>query len=179
VLRHRHYRDDYLYDRARRRRGGVVLPAGRIRRVLIICHGNICRSPFAGLLLASRRRDLEVRSAGLAAGAGKPAEPGALRAAPRFGIDLAEHGARPLEREDVAWADLILGMQGRHAREVVRRWPDALSKTFLLGDFLPAPPYAIEDPWGEADTVFVAVFDQIAGATDALCERLPVDAGTQ
>jgi protein-tyrosine phosphatase len=173
LLRHRHLREDWSYERARARGVRPALPPGPIRRVVVICHGNICRSPFAGLLLAREREDLEVRSAGLAARAGKPAEPGARRAVRRYDLDLEEHGARPFEREDVDWADLILGMQGRHAREVARRWPDAAGKTLLLGDFLSSPPYAIADPWGEPDAVFDATFDQIARSVSALCEALP------
>jgi protein-tyrosine phosphatase len=174
VLRHRVLREDFMYEWARRRRGHVDLPPGEIRRIVVICHGNICRSPFAGQLLARKREDLEVRGAGLAAREGKPAEPGAREAARRFGLDLEEHAAHRLDAGDVSWGDLILGMQGRHAREFARRWPEAAPKFLLLGDFLPAPPFAIEDPWGKSDTVFDATFHRIALAVDSLSERLPL-----
>ena len=165
-------REDAWYEWQRRRAGCVELPEGPIQRVVVICHGNICRSPFAAELLVRRVPGLEVRSAGLEATEGKPAEPGARRTARGRGIDLEAHKAHRLGDPDVEWAELILGMQGRHRATVARRWPCAAARTRLLGDFLPAGPYAIEDPWGESDAVFEATFDQIEHAVDALRTRL-------
>jgi protein-tyrosine phosphatase len=164
----------YLWHEWRRRRGGPVdLPPGEVRRILVICHGNICRSPFAERWLARARPDLEVRSAGLAAREGKPAEPGARRIATRFGLDLATHAAHRMEAADVDWADLILGMQGHHKTAVARRWPDSGARNQLLGDFLAAPPHAIEDPWGLPDDVFQQTFEKIVAALVELERRLP------
>jgi protein-tyrosine-phosphatase len=162
-----------LHHEFRRRRGSEpLLPAGPIRRVVVICHGNICRSPFAGVDLAIRNADIEVRSAGLAAGTGNPAEPGASRTAREFGVELAGHVSQPLTDRDVEWADLILAMQGRHPAAICRCWPQATHKVRLLGDFLPRRPYAIEDPWGEEDAVFQSVFLRIVQANERVSELL-------
>ena len=101
VLRYRVVREDLWHEWRRRRAGSIALPGGPIRRVMVICHGNICRSPYAAELLARRSGGLEVRSAGLEASEGKPAEPGARRIAKRRGIDLDAHGAHRLEDPDV------------------------------------------------------------------------------
>ncbi|MBW2233343.1 MAG: low molecular weight protein arginine phosphatase, partial [Deltaproteobacteria bacterium] len=114
--------------------------------MLVICHGNVCRSPFAGVDLATRNAGLEVRSAGIAVRTGNPAAPGASRTARKFGVELDNHVSQPLTDEGVEWADLILAMQGRHPAAIQRRWPQAAHKVRLLGDFLESSPHAIEDP---------------------------------
>jgi len=164
-------RADALHEVRRRRRGEPALPA-RVERIVVICHGNICRSPFAAALLAARRPELAVRSAGLEAVDGRPAEEAARRVARAFGLELAAHRARRLSAEDAAWADLVVGMEGHHAARVHRAFPGAAAKTVLLGDFLPAPPFRIADPWGCEDAVFEATFERIRAAVERLAARL-------
>jgi len=165
-------RSDALHEWRRRSRGEPELEAAAIRRVLVVCHGNICRSPFAGRLLAVRTPGLDVRSAGLEAVEGRPAEEAACRAALAFGVDLADHIAHRMTAEDAAWADLILGMEGHHVAGVQRAWPVGKRKTYSLGDFLPQPPYRIDDPWGREDAFFETTFERIDRAIDRLAARL-------
>jgi protein-tyrosine phosphatase len=165
-------RSDALHEWRRRSRGEPVLEGADIRRVLVICHGNICRSPFAGRLLALRTPHLEVRSAGLEAVQGRPAEDAARRAALAFGVELADHRAHRMAADDAAWADLILGMEGHHVAGVHRAWPIGKGKTFLLGDFLAQPPFRIDDPWGREDEFFRTTFERIGDAVERLAERL-------
>ena len=159
----------------RRARTGVPVVAPEARRVIVICYGNICRSPFAGELLATRRPDLEVRSAGLEARNGKPAEAAAQRVAQRYGVDLATHGAHRLREEDVAWADVILAMEGYQCDEVRSRYPGYDTQVVLLGDFFEAGPFLIDDPYGQEDDAFTTAFDRIVAAT----ERFAAAAGAR
>jgi len=161
-------RQNLAYDLRRWMRGRPSLPPGPVRRVLVICHGNICRSPFAAARLAAKAPALDVRGAGLAAGEGNPAEPGARRVARQLGVDLDAHRSRPIDAAAIAWADLIIGMEGRHVRAVAARSPEAAAKTFILGEFLDRPPYLIPDPWGRPDPIFLETFQRIEEATDAL-----------
>jgi protein-tyrosine phosphatase len=174
MLLHQDLRQDAFYEWRRRLRGEPALPAGPIRTVLLICQGNICRSPFAERRLARYSPDLEVKSAGLDTRAGSPAAPGAVRTALRFGVDLGDHAAHSLDREPelLRWADLIVGMQGRHSTQLSRNWGISPEKVRLLGDFLSSPPHAIPDPWGESDAVFAAAFDRIEGAVQRLAAVL-------
>ena len=96
-------RQDLIHEWSRRRGGEPPLPSPPIERVVVICHGNICRSPFAGVDLERRIPHIAVRSAGLAAGPGNPAEPGAIRVGQEFGLDLGEHRSSPLSDADVEW----------------------------------------------------------------------------
>jgi protein-tyrosine phosphatase len=158
-----------LTHELRRRAGGVpTLGNMQIQSILVVCHGNICRSPFAERLLRARVPSIEAASAGLQATSGTPADTNAARAASAFGVDLATHSATLLTNDLIAGADLVLGMEGRHRREIVRSWPGARAKTFLLGDFLMSAPHRIEDPWGCDDETFLRVFQQIEQAVVGL-----------
>jgi len=81
-------------------------------KVLFVCAGNLCRSPFAeGLarrLAAERGLDLEFDSAGEIAYEGSPCTPDALAAARLHGVDLSAHRARRLTPERRAAADEVV-----------------------------------------------------------------------
>lgn len=165
-------RHDARYEWARRLRGEPPLPDGRMQRVLVLCHGNICRSPFAAVLLAARLPQLEVRSGGLQAANGDPADATAARCAQRRGISLAAHRSARVNAESLGWADLVLVMQGSHVAEIERAWPQFGPRVRLLGDFLADPPYLLPDPWGKEEAVFERVFTRLADAVERLAVRI-------
>src|SRR5262245_59540127 len=162
-------RHDARHEVRRRFRGEPRLPTGRLDRLLVLCHGNICRSPFAAALLAARVPTLEVRSAGLHADEGNPADPTAVKCAERMGVSLTAHRSARVDMQMLAWADLILVMQGAHASAIA---PPFRSRVRLLGDFLPSSPYLLPDPWGEAEPVFDQVFARVRTAVERLAVRL-------
>ncbi len=170
AFRPRH-RENQLHE-WRRSRSGIPRLDGRTVHIVVLCYGNICRSPFAGRLLAQRVPGSTVRSAGLEAREGKAVHPLSLRTAASFELDLSDHTAHRLGADDVAWADLLLGMEGWHRAEVLRRWPEASGKVHLLGDFLSSGPFGIEDPFGEQEVVFQRVFARLAEGVEALAQRL-------
>ena len=165
-------RHDARHEWTRRLRGEPPLPAGPIRRALVLCHGNICRSPFAAALLASRLPSLEVRSAGLRAAVGDPADATAARCAQRRGISLAAHRSARVDDASLAWADLVLVMQGTHVAELTSQWPHHRDRVRLLGDFLERPPHGLPDPWGHEERVFEEVFTRLAEAVERLAVRI-------
>ncbi|MGW2699735.1 arsenate reductase/protein-tyrosine-phosphatase family protein [Streptomyces sp. NPDC001340] len=83
-----------------------------MRKVLTVCLGNHCRSPFAALALARRgAAELEVRSAGLIGKwEGEPANEAMVEAARRLGLDLTAHRAQQITLEVLNWADIVLAM---------------------------------------------------------------------
>jgi protein-tyrosine phosphatase len=166
-------RQDALWEWRRRRRGMPALPSGSIRNVLVLCYGNLCRSPFAGVLLAANRCDLSIRSAGLNAKEGNPADGSALRVSRQFDVDLGDHRTHRVSSEDLAWSHLVLVMEGHQVAGVRRLGAEHTQKTYLLGDFLPTPPHRIEDPWGRGDEVFEATFAKIVHALAQLSRLLP------
>lgn len=171
-LRSRESRLGLLHDWRRRIAGEPALPPPPIARVLVLCHGNICRSPFAAAYLAGRIPRLDVRSSGLAAGDAAPADSTAIRVAARLGHDLSQHRSRPLASADLTQPDLVLVMEAAQAAAFRARAPALGDRVYLLGDFLTTPPFGIADPWGCPEAVFDRTFAQIAAALDRLIERL-------
>jgi len=166
------YRGEVIHDWKRRRGGEPRLPRD-VHRILVVCHGNICRSPFAEAMLRDRCPTRLVRSAGFAAGEGGPAEPTAIEVAREWGIDLEPHRARLLRSADLDWAQLVLVMTPSQARDVEIRGSSAHgARVRVLGDYLPDPPFAIDDPFGLPHVVFRDCFERIDRATERLSERL-------
>ncbi len=91
--------------------------------VLIVCTGNLCRSPLAAAVLerelATAGIDAAVSSSGTAAPLDVAPDRKLLRVADELGVDLRAHRSRPLDRKDLAGADLVLTMTGRHRDAVV------------------------------------------------------------
>jgi protein-tyrosine phosphatase len=171
-LRSRDGRRSLIHEWRRRLAGEPALPPRPIACVLVVCHGNICRSPFAAAYLAERIPELEVRSSGLAAGTAASADPSAMRAAARLGHDLSRHQSRPITSSDLSEPDLVLVMEAVQATDFRARAPALSQRVFVLGDFLAVPPFDIADPWGCSDADFDRIFAQIVAALDRLTQRL-------
>lgn len=177
LIRSTPVRQDALAEWRRRLLGEPTLPAGTLRRALVLCDGNICQSPFAAQLLAAAGPSLEIRSAGLAAAEGHPADASARRVAHRFGVALEGHRSHRVTGEDLDGADLVLVMQGAQASAVRALSPGASDRTRILGDFLPTPPHLLPDPWGRDEDFFVETFSRVARAVERLGVLL--DGGSQ
>src|SRR4051794_10532300 len=98
-----------------------------INRVLIVCVGNICRSPTAELLLRHRlKRDgMTIESAGLAALAGNPIDPMAGAVLAEHGITDCAHVARQISPDMINAADIVLAMDRRHMSAIHAQVPHA------------------------------------------------------
>jgi glycosyltransferase involved in cell wall biosynthesis/protein-tyrosine-phosphatase len=145
------------------------------RSLLIVCHGNIIRSPFAAHLLAKTVGGWRLRavgSAGLEALPGRPPHPTALAAATSHSIDLSRHTAARVTPERVADSDLIFVMDVPQLVAIQQRYPGARSKTFLLTCLAPEVPLEIDDPVNGDESRFEACFDHIARAASPLARAL-------
>ncbi len=144
---------DQLLHRSRRRAALAALTARRPpASVLVLCSGNIFRSPFAAAVL---QRELNLRGAGSVrvesagfAAHGRPSPPHAIAAAARHGIDLAGHTSQLLVAPLARAADLIVVMEELQRRSFCERFGRATRDVLLLGDLDPMPvtSRAIEDP---------------------------------
>lgn len=160
----------------------VVIPPmpDRVRSLLFVCKGNICRSPFAALLAAriaaEESIDVECRSAGLVPSTDGRCPDDAAAASERFGVRLAGHQPEPLTAALVSSSDLIVVMEPAQLREVARRWPDASRKTVLLAPYAPGADaysrYNITDPFGGGPAAFDACYERLALSVGSLLREL-------
>ncbi|HYL21854.1 MAG TPA: hypothetical protein VEU74_08820 [Gemmatimonadales bacterium] len=133
----------------RRRRARAALRARPAARLLVVCHGNQCRSPFAAALLARAlaSRGVQVESGGFVS-PGRAPPPEAVAAAARRGVDLSHHRSRVLTAAVVRAVDLIVVMDAGQRRAVCDRFGCLPHRVIVLGDLDPREieQRAIPDP---------------------------------
>ena len=154
-------------------------------RVLLVCTGNVCRSPMAEGLLRKMLRDGEqhgeivVESAGTYAAEGAPASSDAIEVAAGVGVDLRGHVARSLSGRLVGRADVILAMEPEHEDRMLSVYPEAADKIHLITTFGdPAgDPLGIADPIGQGRAVYRRTLVQLDASLRAALPRILVMVG--
>jgi protein-tyrosine phosphatase len=143
-----------------------------VKKILIVCIGNICRSPTAESLMrdALAQADIEVVSAGLAALVDSPIEASAQAVLVEQGHLPMDHKAVQLTSQAVNRADLILVMENRHIAGVLNVAPEARGKVFLLGKW--QDDREISDPYRQGKPAFVHAYALITEAVHAWAQRL-------
>ncbi len=137
--------------------------------ILVVCIGNICRSPTAERLLKQALPHKTISSAGISALAGHAADDTATAVADQNGVSLEGHVARQLTREMCQQHDLILVMEQKHMEAVSRIAPEVRGKTMLYGHWIKRD---IPDPYRQSREAFEFTYDLLADATQAWAQRL-------
>ena len=140
------------------------------KNVLMVCTGNICRSPYAEYALAAKAPGVKVSSAGSSALVDEGADTTALEVARERGVDMTPHVARQLSTARVAGSDLVLVMDDEHLRRLLKRYPEARGKTFKLGKWL--GDKNIVDPYLKPASFFALVYDEIDAAIETWLKHL-------
>jgi protein-tyrosine-phosphatase len=147
----------------------------RAKSVLIVCHGNIIRSPFAAYALRfvlGPSTRVSVTSAGVDALPGREAHPHALRLASALHVDMSRHAASRLSDERIDKADVIFAADLLQLTEIRRRFPVARDKTFLLACLAPRTPLEVRDPIEGDEGVFAHCFIHILDAIHPIARTL-------
>lgn len=139
-------------------------------KILVVCIGNICRSPTAERLLQSLLPNKTITSAGIAAMKGWEANQQAQDIANNHSLSLEGHKARQLTSEICHQNDLILVMEQNHIDGVCYISPESRGKTMLLGRWLDDAD--IEDPYKRSDEMFELVYQLIEKACHAWQNKL-------
>lgn len=106
-----------------------------MRKLLVLCEGNICRSPMAAGLLASSLPECRVQSAGLGAMVGSPAHEIAVELMADRGIDISAHRAQQVNRSLCLEADLILVMEQMQRERLEHLYPPVRGRVFRTNEF--------------------------------------------
>ena len=143
-------------------------------KILVVCVGNICRSPTAEYLLKNKLPNKHIASAGIGTQrnglADKPADKMAACVALTHGLDLSAHRARQLTSALCKEYDLILVMEKRHLNSVRHLAPEASGKTMLLGHWLKNKEIA--DPYQRSEEIYQLVFDLIEQSVNEWVKKL-------
>ena len=146
-------------------------------KILVVCMGNICRSPTAQFMLQQRLPHKTVHSAGITAmkhsdGNGWDMDKTARAIAEQHGFSFPKHQAQQLTRELINQYDLVLVMEQAHRHHIAQRYPEAQAKTMLLGQWLEQGAKEIPDPYKKSDEVYEHVLKLIDQATDTWSTKL-------
>lgn len=144
----------------------------RPRTVLVVCIGNICRSPMAERLLQEALgASVSVSSAGLGALVGQGADPHALTLMAERGLDLSAHRARQLSASLVGRNELILVMTQRQKDALEREFPSARGRVFRLCHWQ-QPAQDVADPYQQDRAAFEQALHRIDLGVADWCARL-------
>jgi protein-tyrosine-phosphatase len=146
--------------------------------ILVLCTGNICRSPMAeGLLkhaLAAQSpplQALKVVSAGVATRPGEPVSENSVIALKKAGIDISGQRSRPVTQDLLDHALIVLGMTESHRAIIQYKATPVPPHLHLFREFLPPPADPeIGDPYGGPLKVYEACRDEMVEAIPSLLE---------
>ncbi|TVM04581.1 MAG: low molecular weight phosphotyrosine protein phosphatase [Halomonas sp.] len=142
-------------------------------RILVVCIGNICRSPVAEAMLRERLPGKQLSSAGLNARVGEGVDPKARQLAEQAGFAVANHQARQLTPALLQAADLVLVMSDGQRRAIADMSPEVLGKTMRLGQWLEnGQGKDIPDPYQKSQDVFDYVHRLMDDATRAWASKI-------
>ncbi|MBN8727175.1 MAG: ATP-grasp domain-containing protein [Xanthomonadales bacterium] len=153
---------------ALRRHAGVAARAAGAARVTFLCHGNICRSPFAEALCAQMLGAARVGSSGTHPQPGRSTPERIIEAARVHGVDLAAHRSRVFDPAALRPGELLLVMDLDNYAWVARHAPALLPATTLLGLFGDPAEVEVPDPYALEGERVERVMRQIALATRRL-----------
>lgn len=137
--------------------------------ILVVCVGNICRSPIAATVLMEKYPQKNIDSAGISAVIGYQADVKAQEVLRADGLDMSDHIAKQIDEELVVAADLILTMSVNQSKWIESRWPHCRGKTFRIGHWLDKD---IADPYQRDKSVFEATRKDIIDSLEAWYDKI-------
>ncbi|MDU1027736.1 MAG: protein tyrosine phosphatase [Leclercia adecarboxylata] len=146
-----------------------------IQSILVVCTGNICRSPIGERLLQQKLPTFTIASAGICGLAGRPADAHAQKIAAMYGVSLADHVARPLTAAMMREYDLILAMESAQINRISLIAPEMRGKVMLFGHW--DNEREIPDPYRKSHEAFEAVYTLLDQSAQQWAQALKVQQG--
>ncbi|HHT0375648.1 TPA: protein tyrosine phosphatase [Raoultella planticola] len=130
--------------------------------ILVVCTGNICRSPIGERFLRRALPNKRIDSAGTSALVDHDADNSAVNIAALNGLSLEGHRGQQFTPSLARKYDLILAMEKLHIEQIGRIAPEARGKTMLFGQWL--EQREIPDPYRKSEEAFCLVYQLIEQA---------------
>ena len=137
--------------------------------ILVVCVGNICRSPMALELLKQRFPNKIIDSAGVGALVGHSADPAALAIMHAQQLDISSHVAKQIDEALAKKADLIFTMSDSQTKWIEERWPFCRGKTFKLGHWQDKD---IADPYKHNMSAFETAYEDIVNGLEQWADKV-------
>jgi protein-tyrosine phosphatase len=136
--------------------------APRPRQILVVCDGNLCRSPYLQAVLQRSLPDIAVTSAGFV-GSDRAVPQISVALSAQRGLELAGYRSRPLTQSKVQDVDLVIVMEAAQARRIARNFRVKRGRIVLAGDLEPSfnESRAIRDPWNQSIEAYESTFDRL------------------
>ncbi len=144
----------------------------RVRRLVFICSGNICRSPFAEIIALTEYEELPVISMGLNAPDGGIVDPVAKNVANEFGYDMGVLCSSKFDSGKLNSSDLLVVMEVSHLKELKVPMQAIGCQGTLLGAWDEPPMPSIYDPYGRSHARFRVIFSHIQSSVLGLIAKL-------
>lgn len=146
-----------------------------MKNILVVCTGNICRSPTGEYLLKKELGpEFNVMSAGLGALVDHPAHEISQKIALEHGVDMSAHHARQINMDILKWADLVLTMENGQKQEIIRKYPWAEGKVFRYGE---PQKVDVPDPYRRPENAFVLAWNFISKLTPYWVQKIKESEG--
>lgn len=158
----RHLPDRLLHRRRHADALARIDALAPVTSVLVMCYGNVCRSPYLAALIRRSLPGVHVTSAGFV-GPGRAAPPLAVAVAARRGEDITAHRSQLITADLGGAAKLVFVMDAEQAHELVLRYRVVPSRIIIVGDLDPLPidSRRILDPWGRPREAFEASYARL------------------
>jgi len=142
-------------------------------RILVVCHGNVFRSPYMQQLLQRQLPHVQVESAGFA-GSDRSMPVSAANIAARRGVDLRGHRSRPITQSKINAADFVLVMDSRQSRELYQKFLIARRRIFVVGDFdgVSQKSREVRDPADGDVATFEATFNRLDRCVEGILKMV-------
>lgn len=130
-------------------------------KIIVVCTGNICRSPIAEAILRRKLADdsRQICSAGTGALVNHPADPMAQLVSLEHSYDISAHRAQQATQTLLNSMDLILTLDATHNEWIRTRYPHLQGRTFKLGHWRKNAD--VNDPYHKPKALFEQAFIEI------------------
>tara|TARA_B100001115_G_C15814550_1_gene404251 strand:+ start:1075 stop:1530 length:456 start_codon:yes stop_codon:yes gene_type:complete len=147
-------------------------------KILMVCLGNICRSPLAEGILRNKAKNLkiEIDSAGTASyHIGNPPDYRSIKIAKKYRIDISKQSARKITKEDFEIFDIIYAMDLNNYNDIIKMTNNPIHKEkvrVILNEIYPKMNHSVPDPYYGGENGFQDVYNLLDRACNKIIEKI-------